>query len=40
MVIGIRNLSKSLNIKKNKITISEKKNINLVNKFIVAKKQY
>ena len=38
MVIGIRNLSKSLNIKKNKITISEKKNINLVNKFIVAKK--
>lgn len=38
MVTGIRNLSKSLNIKKNKITISEKKNINLVNKFIVAKK--
>lgn len=38
MVNGIRNLSKSLNVKKNKITNSEKKNINLVNKFIVAKK--
>ena len=38
MVIGIRNLSKSLNIKRNKITISEKKNINLVNKFIFSKK--
>ena len=38
MVNGIRNLSKSLNVKKNKITNSEKKNINLVNKFLVAKK--
>lgn len=38
MIKGIRNLSEGLKEKKNKLTISEKKNIKLVNKFLVAKK--
>lgn len=38
MIKGIRNLSKGLKEKKNKLTVSEKKNIKLVNKFLVAKK--
>ena len=38
MIVGIRNLSKALKVKKNKYTKSEKENVNLVNKFLVAKK--
>ncbi len=38
MITGIRNLSKALKVKKNKHTKSEKENVNLVNKFLVAKK--
>ena len=38
MVNGIRNLTKSLKVKQNKLTKSEKKNVQLVNKYIVARK--
>jgi len=37
MVNGIRNITNTLNVKKGKLTISEKENANLVKKFLVAK---
>jgi N,N'-diacetyllegionaminate synthase len=37
MVKGIRNISSSLNLKKGKLTKSEKENANLVKKFLVAR---
>lgn len=38
MVLGIRNISKTLKIKSGKLTKSEKENSNLVKKFLVAKR--
>ena len=37
MVDGIRNITNTLNLKKSKLTRSEKENANLVKKFLVAK---
>ena len=37
MVKGIRNIENTLNIKRGKLTKSEKENANLVKKFLVAK---
>jgi N,N'-diacetyllegionaminate synthase len=37
MVNGIRNITNTLNIKRGKLTKSEKENVNLVKKFLVAK---
>jgi N,N'-diacetyllegionaminate synthase len=37
MVNGVRNITNALNVKKGKLTKSEKKNSNLVKKFLVAK---